>query len=81
MRRQFAKSDLADGDGNFGTDLRLQVHENGSWSIHTGLADYDTDHQGYWGAGFLHWERSNLTELARDLIEEAKDSAAMQEAE
>ena len=67
--------DLADEDGNSGTDCRLQVSEEG-WSVHTGLADYDQDHRGYWGASWLPYGRANLYELARDLIDQARDAAA-----
>ena len=58
-----------------GIDVRLQVHD-GSWSLHTGDSSYDQDHRGHWGAGFLT-PRCNARELARELIDEAEESAAM----
>ena len=27
-------------------DVRLQVYEDGSWALRTGLSDYDLDHRG-----------------------------------
>jgi hypothetical protein len=57
-------------------DVRLQVMEDGSWGIHTGDASYDLDHRGHWGASSLS-RRSNCTEVARDLIEQARESYAM----
>jgi hypothetical protein len=50
--------------------------EDGSWGIHTGDASYDLDHRGHWGASSLS-RRSNCTEVARDLIEQARESYAM----
>jgi hypothetical protein len=60
------------------TDVRLQLHEDGSYDIHTGCAQYDLDHRGYWGAGTLARERSpqDRIDLARDLIEQAFDAYA-----
>jgi len=57
-------------------DVRLQVLPNGEWELWTGDPSYDTDHRGYWGAGTLDAEASALEmrELARDLIEEARDA-------
>jgi hypothetical protein len=80
MRKSYSRADLVtdprDSDSAAGIDLRLQVH-GGSWSLHTGDSQYDQDHRGAWGVGFLPWERSNLTELARELIEDALESYAM----
>jgi hypothetical protein len=57
--RAFAKElstyrpeDLADEEGNVGGDVRLQVVD-GDWMIHTGDAQYDQDHRGRWGAGWV----------------------------
>jgi hypothetical protein len=57
-------------------DVRLQVYPNGQWAVRTGDSQYDQDHRGYWGAGFLSWD-SDCEELAAALIDEAKDCAAM----
>lgn len=58
-------------------DVRLQVEEDGSWSIHTGNASYDTDHSGFWGAISLLPDMDDMREPAADLIEQAMDQASM----
>ena len=75
LRRIYSQDELADEDGNFGVDVRLQVSA-ADWTLHTGDPSYDTDHRGFWGAGFLPYGRTNLRELARDLISEARDQWA-----
>jgi hypothetical protein len=57
-------------------DVRLQVHENGAWAVRAGDASYDQDHRGFWGAGSLD-RRTNCRELARDLLDQVRDDAAM----
>lgn len=75
-RRHTVAADFADGETP-GTDCRLRVlPEGGGWQLLTGSADYDQDHRGYWGAGFLPLARTNLTELARDLIDQAKEHSS-----
>lgn len=69
MRADYTREDLTEDDVA-GIDVRLQVHD-GSWTFHAGDPQYDQDHRGAWGYGFLSWERQNLTNLARDLIDEA----------
>lgn len=79
-RRMCSRADLADAyddDATAGTDVRLQVYENGNWAVRVGDSSYDQDHRGFWGASFLSWDRANLTDLARELIDEAKDGEAM----
>jgi hypothetical protein len=56
-------------------EVRLQVTDDGNWGVHTGSPQYDTDHHGYWGAGTVT-PKTNTCELARDLIEQAKDDYA-----
>lgn len=75
LRRMFTREDLIDRDSvDFaGVDVRLQVHEDGGFSIHTGSSDYDQDHRGFWGASSLSYDRQNLTELAKELISQAED--------
>lgn len=63
-----------DEDGEQGIDVRLQITEGG-WDVHSGDAQYDTDHRGYWGAGWVS-QGTNVRELARELIAEAKDDEA-----
>lgn len=63
------------GDDDSGwADVRLQVMESG-WSVHSGDSSYDQDHRGYWGTSSLD-RRSNCRDVARDLIEEAKNHYA-----
>ena len=77
LRKHFSRADLLEEEGECaGTDVRLQVRESGAWAIHTGASDYDQDHRGYWGCAFLSYDRENLTDTARDLLEQAKDHAA-----
>lgn len=76
--RRINRNDLCDDDDGSGpaTDVRLQVWSDGTWQIHTGDSSYDQDHRGARGSSCLLWDRQNLTELARDLIEQAKDQHA-----
>lgn len=63
-------------------DVRLQVLENGTWAIHTGNSSYDQDHRGYWGASCLPMHgtgRFNARDVAKDLIEQARDMRAQGE--
>ena len=74
--REFNKNQPKEKGSDFcGTDVRLRVH-GGSWYVYTGSSDYDQDHRGAWGASSLSYGRQNLTDLARDLIEQAKDDYA-----
>lgn len=58
------------------TDVRLQVYGDGGWAIRIGDSSYDLDHRGYWGSSFLtRW--SNCRELARELIDQCEEDAAM----
>ena len=75
-RRKPRKGDCQDEFGNEGMDIRLQVYPDGNWAIRTGDSSYDLDHRGYWGAGFIT-PSTNCRELAKDLIGEADEHAAM----
>ena len=62
-------------------DVRLQVRRWGSdldWDLHSGGADYDTDHRGDWGSGSVGPDDTDaeLAELARDLIAQAREQHA-----
>lgn len=72
-------------------DVRLQVYETlpkdegqPVWIIRYGSPDYDQDHRGFWGASSIpgvqngHARRFNSTDVARDLLEQAKDQHAQQ---
>jgi hypothetical protein len=62
-----------------GIDVRLQVYPGGSWAIRSGDSSYDQDHRGYWGAGSVpgNGRRFSARELARELIEQAREQYAM----
>ena len=78
LRRNFARSEFEERGEDFaGQDVRLQVWEDGNWAVHVCPSDYDQDHRGYWGASLLSYDRQNLTELARGLIEQCADAIAM----
>jgi hypothetical protein len=59
-------------------DVRLQVYEDGSWSLRHGDPQYDLDHRGFWGAGSVPGDgrRFSSEDIARELIEQAKAHAA-----
>ena len=59
-------------------EVRLQVHESGSWELHSGDPGYDTDHHGYWGASEIDTdcEPAQLRNIAEDLVEQAADHVA-----
>jgi hypothetical protein len=69
--------DIADDDGNACGDIRLQLVD-GSWALHTGDAQYDTDHRGWWGASAVEAGASlrHCRELATALIGEAVSDMA-----
>lgn len=65
-------------DVNETTDVRLQVYENSEWALRVGLADYDQDHRGYWGASSINTEctQENTRSIAESLLEQAQDQHA-----
>jgi hypothetical protein len=64
-------------DEEGGCDVRLQVLSTGAWTVWSGDAQYDTDHRGYWGASSIPFDgHFNATEVAKDLISQAKEAAA-----
>lgn len=69
--------DIAGDDGEAYGDIRLQLVD-GSWAVHTGDAQYDTDHRGAWGYASVTPDAGvgACTEIARDLIGEACDAYA-----
>lgn len=55
------------------TDIRLQVYDDGSWTLHTGDACYDTDHSGAWGAATLSVSDTAYYAIAQDMIAQLGD--------
>ena len=77
LRRNFDRSEFEERGEDFAVqDVRLQVWEDGKWAVHVCSPDYDQDHRGYWGASLLSYDRQNLTELARDLIDQCAEECA-----
>jgi hypothetical protein len=79
LKRNFSREDLTEKGEEFsGTDCRLQV-QGGSWTLHTGSADYDQDHRGSWGCSSIPfactWKEAR--EIARDLIDQVLEDIAM----
>ena len=74
VNREVDPSDDADSD----VEVRLQVYPDGAWAVRVGSSDYDQDHRGYWGSGYVlgGGRRFNATELAKDLIGQAKEQFA-----
>ncbi len=56
-------------------DVRLQVYPDGAWYVRFGPSDYDQDHRGWWGASSIG-KRGGCESVARDLIEQVRDSIA-----
>jgi len=65
------------------TDVRLQIDSDGDWSIHSGSAQYDQDHRGYWGSSIVSKQDSDadLQEIVADLMSQAAEQAAMADAD
>lgn len=55
-------------------DVRLQCTETG-WELHTGDAQYDTDHSGVWGADSVRPDMiiGDLVDVASYLLLECRD--------
>ena len=83
MKKTFTRENLADHFWLSGIDVRLQLLDSGDWVLHLGDSQYDTDHQGYWGSGFLDydWEerelKINIDSLANSLIDEVEENYSL----
>ena len=81
LRSAFDRSEFEEPREDFaGQAVRLQVWDDGRWAVHVCPSDYDQDHRGYWGASYLSYDRQNLTDLARDLVNQCADALAMDNA-
>ena len=77
LRRNFDRSEFEERGEDFaGQAVRLQVWDDGRWAVHVCPSDYDQDHRGYWGASYLSYDRQDLTDLARDLVNQCADALA-----
>lgn len=76
--RAINKEILERDDADEGIDVRLQVLPNGEWAVHSGSPDYDQDHRGFWGSSMVpgNNRRFSSTDVARDLIEQAREHKA-----
>lgn len=65
-------------DPDEGTEVRLQYVPEEGWEVLSGLPDYDLDHQGFWGAGWVEGQYGpdELAEVARDLLDQVEDAMA-----
>ena len=81
LKENFSVEDLTEPGTDFaGTDCRLQIR-GGSWSLHTGSADFDQDHGGSWACSAIPrgCSRAKAREIAKDLIDEAMSDYAVTE--
>lgn len=82
MKGSFSREEIARQDCS-GIDVRLIAYEDGVWVVHTGDAQYETSHKGFWGSGTLDydWEEEEIEELcltlASELIEGVLEERAM----
>lgn len=62
-------------------DVRLQLLGE-TFLVHAGSPQFDTDHHGYWGSGILYQADTlkDLVELATELVDQALEDKAMEEA-
>ena len=76
LRANFKEEDLADEEGeNSGSDIRIQ-YVDGNWRTWEGDNQYDTDHRGAWGYGFIGYNASvkELRDVARNMLVECRDA-------
>lgn len=76
LRAVNATLDAADFPDDESCDIRLQVYPDGDWAIRVGDSSYDLDHRGYWGCGSLDGRRFDSADLARDLLDQAREQYA-----
>lgn len=59
-------------------DVRLQVYQDGDWSVRWGDSQYDLDHRGYWGCSSISPgdADSDLVEVAQYLLRQVEDDMA-----
>lgn len=85
MRNTFTEEELSGWtDSGYesepGIDVRIQwFDETGSYKLHTGDSQYDTDHSGNWGYGFIPYDCSinDADYIANELVENLEDNIAL----
>jgi len=77
-RRADVGAHFSDEEGDHYIEVRLQVYEDGDWTVRWGDSQYDQDHRGYWGSSSVpgNGKRFKSEEVARDLINQARDHAS-----
>lgn len=65
----------AQRSSEWGTDVRLRVFGS-SWELLSGSSDYDQDHRGAWGSGFVGSRASDdqLARTADELMREVDEA-------
>jgi hypothetical protein len=67
--------DLPDEDE--GIEVRLQYIPGEGWEVHSGPPDYDLNHKGFWGSGWIEGScMEYLEEVAQDLLAQVEDMEA-----
>lgn len=74
---EYDPADIADDEGGPSGDLRVQWLD-GSMHIHTGDAQYDTNHRGVWASAIVEPDMhvSDVCTLVSELLEELADAEA-----
>jgi hypothetical protein len=79
LRNNFTRKELTErgeDEESASGDFRLQVKKSG-WQTHEGDSQFDQDHRGNWGSTSVPYgcTREEALNLARDLIDQAQESA------
>ena len=72
IKDNFSADDLNEPGSDFrGSDVRLQVNDDGGWTLHYGSSDYDQDHRGYWACSYINrgCTRAESRDIAIKLVE------------
>ena len=80
--RAINEQELEPDDAEEGIDVRLQVISDEEAYVHSGDAQYDQDHSGYWGAATVPGggRPFDAVEVAQDLIDQVLEDFVTGEA-
>lgn len=85
VRKELVRANKTDayktpGEDDSDVEVRLQIYGNGEWAVRVGDPQYDLDGRGCWGCGYVrgNGRRCNLTELAKDLLDQCETERAIQ---